>query len=132
MKWNVFEHDFNAKEIKIYNIFDHGRFAEDVKKTLKKTEDKIEFAKEMQRNLFYYFGCKCEWEVVITPFPPHIDKRELDRLNTEYKECEEKYGHQPYSTYVNPDVAEKVDVYSQVMLNFDVFIDYLWTYKKRI
>lgn len=38
--WNVYEHDSNSGEIKVFNIFDHGRFFEDVKESLKKCKDK--------------------------------------------------------------------------------------------
>ena len=40
LEWNVYVHDFNKKEIKIFNIFNHGRFLEDVMKDLKKMRDK--------------------------------------------------------------------------------------------
>ena len=30
LEWNVFYYDFNAKEIKVSNVFRHGRYKEEV------------------------------------------------------------------------------------------------------
>lgn len=121
--------DFNEKKIKEFNIFNHYRFCEDVKKALKKIEDKTEFAKVIKRDLMYYFWSKCEYEIVLTSWVPHIDKEELDRLNEEFKEDTKKYGHEPQSLMVEPNVFKKVDIYEQIALNFDVFVDYVWSHK---
>ena len=130
LEWNVFAEDWNAKKIKIFNIFDHGRFLEDVKKNLKKCETKEEFSEKLRRNLFYYFGSKCEWETIITSFPSRITKEELDRLNKEFKKDVDRYGHEPYSMCISPAVGKKVDVYEQVMLNWNIFVDYVWSHKR--
>lgn len=131
MEWNVYYHDFNRRTIEKWNIFKHGRFAEDVKKNLKKCETKEEFTEMLRRNLFYYFGCKAEYEVVITSWVPHITTSELNRLNTEYEKTLKEYGREPYRLYINPDVGEKVDIYSQVVLNWNVFVDYVWSHKEK-
>lgn len=130
MEWNVYYDDFNRKKIEAFNIFEHGRFAEDVKKDLKKCETKEDFAEKLRINLFYFFCSKCEWEVVITSWPPHITMSELDRLNAEREENIKKYNREPYCLYINPDVGEKIDVYSQVMMNWHIFLDYVWSYKE--
>ena len=83
LQWNVYTHHFNGEKIDIFNIFDHGRFLEDVKQNLKSCEVKEEFVEKLKRDLFYYFGCKCEWEVVITSWVPHIKIEELNRLIAE-------------------------------------------------
>ena len=129
LEYYVYRNDFNQKKIIKYNIFDHWRFEEDVKEDLKKCETKEFFAEKLKSHLMYCFWSKCEYEVVISSFPVHIKKEELKRLNTSFKEDTEKYGHEPYGVWVCPDVGEKVDVYSQVMLNFEVFVDYIWSHK---
>ena len=132
MQWNVFRYDSNSNKIVIYDIFnDHASFAENVKKWLKKCDNKEEFAEKLKSELLYYYWCKSEHEIVVTPFPPRIKPNELERLNNEYKENSERYGHPPYSLYVNPDCGEKVDIYSQVMLNWDIFLEYVWGHKKK-
>ena len=126
----MYYHNFNGRSIEKFNIFDHGRFLEDVMKDLKKYADKEEFSERLRGHLFYYYGSKCEWEVVITSWVPHITISELNRLNEEREKTLKKYDREPYSLYVNPDVGEKIDVYEQVRLNWDLFVDYVWSHKK--
>lgn len=63
---------------------------------------KNEFAEAVKNDLLYYFWSKCEYEIVISGWP-----------NVENN-------------------LEKVDAYDQVMLNFDIFIDYLWSHRQEI
>lgn len=131
MTWNVFRESINRKEIVKYNIFNHSGFADEVDELLKEEVSKDEFDEKLRRILFYYFGSKAEYEVVITSWVPHISKEELDRLNTEYEEYNNKWGHYPYKINVSPDVGEKVDIYSQITsLNWDIFVNYVWNHKK--
>jgi hypothetical protein len=130
MEWYVYRHDFNKRTIEKWNIFKHGRFTEDVKKLLEDDITKEEFTEELKHKLRYYFWSKCEYETIITSWPCYIDQTELNRLNSDYEESAAKYGHYPYKISVAPDVGEKVDIYSQVMMNFDVFVDYVYGYKK--
>ena len=133
MVWNVYREDFNHRAIVEYNIFDHSGFAQDANKLLKADIPKDEFAEQLKRSLMYWFGCKLEHEVVISSWPVYIDKAELDRLNTEYEEYNNKWGHYPYKINVSPDVGEKVDVYSQITsLNWDIFVNYVWNHKKEL
>ena len=100
LKWNVIIGDFNHKDIETYNIFDHDYFKEYCDKAWKKYKyDFDAFSKEVKRNLMYYFWSKCEWEVIVSHWPPS------ERFND-----------------------KKIDVYEQVMMNWDVFIVYLWNY----
>jgi hypothetical protein len=98
MVWNVYVDDINARRIKQFNIFNHYSFNEGVKKAYKKYKnDFAAFAEGVRRELQYYFWSKCEWEIVLSDFPPS------DRFQ-----------------------KEKIDVYDQVMLNWDIFIQYVW------
>lgn len=98
MKWNVFYSDWNGKKIKTYNIFDHYGFRDDCNKAWKEYKNDFDkFEKKVRDSLLYYFWAKCEWEIIISPFPP----------NDKIKES-------------------KIDVYQQVMLNWNVFIKELW------
>ena len=94
--WNVYVSDFNAREIKIHNIFDHHRFLEAVMK-LKKITDYSEFCEELRKDLMYYYWSKCEWEIVLDDLAVRSDFEKL-----------------------------KIDVYEQVMLNSDQFYRYVW------
>ena len=100
--WNVFIFDMNTNELKEYNIFKHGNF---LKSILKDAEEEYgenlpdyeKFKERVRRELQYYFWAKCEWELVMSPWPPHED-----------------------------DKDKKIDVYEQIMLNFDQFYKYLY------
>lgn len=127
--YNVYIHDLNKREIKKYNIFEHGRFYEDVKKNLKKCKTKEEFADKFKRDLQYYFWSKCEWETVLTTFPTRVPKAELNRMNREFAEMTERYGYEPSYVGIYFDIKEKIDVYQQCMLNFNILVDYVWSMK---
>lgn len=128
MKWNVYRYNFNNKEIEVFNIFDHISFINSVKEILKKYrdktyQDKTEFSEELRKELLYYFWSKCEYEVIITSFPVYINQEELERINN---------SDRKYKINIEPDVGVKVDIYSQVMNNFEVFVDYVWNNKDEI
>ena len=101
--WNVYRHNINTRKIEVYNIFDHYSFFEECKKIAKKYKnDKATFVDEIRHSLMYYYWSKCEWEITIGGFPRE-DKGII-----------------------------KEDVFDQVMLNWDSFIEYLWTNKKEL
>lgn len=131
LEWNVFYHDINKNKIATTNIFNHWKFSEDVQKSLKKFKDKDEFAEQLRRDLMYYFWSKCEHEVIIASFPAYITMDELDRLNEERASHKEKYDRDCVHLNVCPDTGDKIDIYTQVMNNWDIFLDYVWNSKKR-
>ena len=129
LEWYVYREDWNRHEIKVVNIFDHWKFAEDVEKLMKEPLTKEEFTEKLRRELFYYYGGKCEMETVITSWPPYIDQKELDRLNAEYEDYNRQYGRYPYKINIRPDVREKIDISEQVQNNMAHFVNYLWDIK---
>lgn len=131
MTWNVFRENINRKEIVKYNIFNHGGFANEVDELLKEDVSRDEFDEKLRMILFYYFGSKAEYEVVITSWVPHISKEELDRLNTEYEKHNQQWGYYPYALSIEPDVSRKVDIYSQIMMNWEQFVEYVWSNKNK-
>ena len=131
MIWNVFCEDFNNRAIIKYNIFNHKGFVKDVNKLLKEDTTKDEFTEQLKRSLKYYFWGKSQYEVVITSWPVYIDRTELGRLNTEYEEYNNKWGHYPYDINIVPNVGEKIDIYNQVMMNWEQFVEYIWSNKDK-
>lgn len=96
--WNVYVGDFNGKCIEKYNIFDLPSFKKDVVKAYQEYSNNFsEFSDKVKRALMYYFWSKCEWEVILTGWPPDPNYHD-----------------------------EKIDVYDQVCLNWDTFIVYVW------
>ena len=100
MEWFVFYFSWNERKIEPLNIFNHGSFNEEVKKLLKKDLTREEFDEALRKELLYYFWAKYEYEVIISSLSEH------DNSDT------------------------KVDIYKQVMLNFDRFADYVWSFHK--
>ena len=130
--WTVYIRDLNNRDkIRTFNIFEHFGFREDTERYLKKYKNKEEFAEHLKRSLMYYFWAKFEWETVVTTFPPYISVTELERLNTEREQTLKERNREPYMLNVNLNSGEKIDVYNQVMNNWDVFLDYVWNSKIR-
>ena len=109
--WNVLYGDWNGREIKFRNVFDHWRLVHDIAKMSKRLsrdkelteeEKKRAFAEELRRDMMYYYWSKCEWEVIVSAWPP--------RENME----------------------AKIDVWDQVKANWDIFLDYTWEHRKDI
>ena len=68
--WNVYMSDFNNREIKVFNIFDHGSFyGECVRAKKKFKDDKEGFANEVKGWLYYFFWAKCEYEIILDHWP---------------------------------------------------------------
>lgn len=126
--WNVFSGNYNTKQIEVENIFEHDGFMEDVKKALKET-DKNVFEEKLRQSLSYYFWGKCEYEVVITSWPPYIDREDIESMQCEIEENEKRYGTKPLRLNPRLTVEKKIDIYEQVRLNWDVFADYVWSQK---
>lgn len=129
--WNIFVEDNGA--IVPVNIFEYSRrFLEDgLLVAKKKYKNNFEnFAAYIRESLQYCYWSKSEYETIITTWPPYITKEELDRLNKEKAEYEEKYRLIRGS--VNLEIGYKIDIYTQVMMNWDRFIEYVWNNKHLI
>lgn len=97
-EWYVFMHDFNRRRIVKLNVFDSLKFRRglsDIKKKSKKNPT-LDLKEELKKELMYCFWGKCEYEVVI-------------------------------GSLFSKDISnfDKIDVYDQVMLNFDNFAEYV-------
>lgn len=105
-EWYVIVENINSRRIETYNIFNHIGFVNDCDKAWKANyknheEGFYKFEEAVRYSLMYYFWNKCEWEVVISCFPPD------DKFN-----------------------PKKIDVHDQIKMNWDNFINYLWRYYK--
>lgn len=130
--YNVYFEDFNERKIVIYNIFSHYRFYDSLLKIKKENADDFDaFAADVKASLLYYFWSKSEYEIILTSWPPYVEAEELDRLVSERDDFVKKNGFF-YRNHVNLSVEEKIDIYDQVLLNWDIFIKYLWDNKDLI
>lgn len=99
LKWNVFVHNINAKQMKVFNVFNHKRYRQVIIELLNhRDEYTLEgFEKIVKSSTMYCYWCKCEWEILIAPLIGDFDKESV-----------------------------KIDVYMQLEMNWDHYIKYLW------
>lgn len=100
LEWNVFYVNISTDEISVLNVFDHSRFRSDAEKYLKKCKTKEELANELRSSLMCCYWSKFEWEILLSP----LNQREQDK-------------------------AKKIDVFRQVEINWNAFMDYMWNVK---
>ena len=98
MEWYVLKYDNGYQTVKNYNIFNHGRFRQDLEKILK-ISDRNDFEKQLNDTLMYYFWCKAEYEIVVFPWCG------IDRTN-----------------------GVKFDIYEQIKMNWKPFVEYVWSF----
>ena len=104
MKWNVFYHNSNKRQIEPFNIFNHCGFRREFCNIVQKHADKDLFAEELWHCLMYYFWSKCEYEVLIYPWPCSTER----------------------------DKPRKMDIFSQIICNWAAFVDYAWEHRREI
>lgn len=136
MTWNVYNYNFNAHKIETFNIFRHGSFREYAYKALKNCKDKAEFTKAIRGELSYYFWSKSEYGLIVKLtkdnkvflYPwcgsshPEAEKIEVtDETNFDWLSFAKE--HIDKQRYTN---EAKIDIYDQVMFQFDEFINYMW------
>ena len=104
MEWNVYYHDINSGEIKPWNIFKHCRFKKDVDDLANQKGLTTDEFGKQLKSLLFYYFS----------------------FKSEYEIV--------ISPWVGRGEPVKVDIYSQVMMNFDVFASYCWneTHEKNI
>ena len=128
--WNVYREDFNAKKIETIDIFNEGSitFSRGFNALLKSCDaiSKDEFAERLRQELLYAYWSKSEWEVVITSLLPHIDAEDFEKTLKRREEFLQKNGHYPYIIEADLRISAKIDVYDQVRLNWEQFVNYCW------
>ena len=136
LEWFVYVNGLNCNGFRKENVFNNIKFEEYTIKHLKECSTKEEFAERISRELFYYFGSKCEYEMIITrkdskiTLSPWMGNKEdiLDvtddadfNWNGFYEKMEQRYRKFEDSI--------KFDVNDQIKFRFAKFIDYCWNCK---
>lgn len=96
MEWNVLYYNCNSKRIEPYNVLKNAG-EKRIKECFSKSKNVAEFSELMRQEMMYYYWCKAEWETVISPF-----------CGGSANDC------------------LKIDVYDQLLLNWEQFIRYCW------
>lgn len=99
LEWNVFVHDINKHQMRIFNVFNHGRYRQEIIELLNHKDDYTleEFREKVKLSTMYYYWRKCEWEILTAPLIGNFDKESV-----------------------------KIDVYKQLEMNWNHYIKYLW------
>lgn len=125
LQYFVYIENFNQRKIEKYNVLSEA-IVEEILNNAGENPTKEAFAKATEQVFKYYFCARSEWEVIVTDWPPHVGVSEVKRLAKELEDSVEKTGKEPYLLMTKLNVAEKIDVFDQLKLNWDILIDYLY------
>lgn len=100
LEWYAYRYNINRKKIEVFNIFEHANFIADFYKLCDENLNKLSFEDRLDRILLYYYWSKSEHEIIIVPW---IGDR---------------------------DIQKKIDIYSQVKINWKHFVNYCWAWCK--
>ena len=126
LKWNLYCRDPIGK-IAPYNIFKHSAVRTDVEKLFEdRTFSKSNFSDALDKIIRYHFWGRAEAEIAVSSWVPHITIEEMERVQSEYAQHIIKWKTPPYRVSVNIDSSVKINIYEQVHLNWESFIDYVW------
>lgn len=128
--WNVFT--ISNNRVTIRNVFNYSiAFSSGLQKVYRKyKDDYISFEKEVLNQCMYAYWSKYEYEILITNLSPRISIEKAKEIVEKQANNKDEY-HLNYE-YIDLEVEEKIDVYSQILLNWDNFIRYLWENRKLI
>lgn len=142
MEWNVYNFNMNAQKIETYNIFKHWSFSEYARKAIKKCKTKDEFAKQLKKELMYYFWSRSEYELIIEVtednrifLNPWVGCREPEKVRIDvtddtsfdWRDFAEKHIEQQIY-----DNKAKIDVYDQIEYMWEYFVEYAWENRKAL
>lgn len=100
--WRVIIH--RNDKLEFYNIFNHYYFKKRVAEILQQRIGRTQISEAIEKITRYCFKSKCEYEVLVESWPP----------SKVFKS------------------AVKIDVYEQLKMNWDTFIDYIIKNKREI
>ena len=145
MKWEVYHYNINRDKIETWNIFEHYSFRQYAKKAARKHLIREDFEEQLKSELHYYFWAKSEYELVIEitddnkifliPWcgckEPEKTKIEIFPILTEdgFNWIEFAKEHIVNQKYYN---KAKIDIYDQVMFDWNKFADYCWKNKSKL
>lgn len=123
MTWNVYYYNPNIDKVEIKNLFNMGiTFNKDfevLRKQVLKGDiaTKEEFAEKLNSIIQYTYWARREYEIAISD------------LCWTYSDATDEMKLRWYKQYCK--TAVKVDIYSQIKMNWDIFVDYVWNEVKR-
>lgn len=136
MKWNVYYYNVNKNKIEIFNIFDHYSFKNEIDKLLNECQTIEDFKIKAKSPLRYYYWSKCEWEVIVSVnkdkvfLTPWCGCKNPEEITIEVTSDWWKEFANLHISKQRFSNEAKIDVFDQVMFEWDRFIEYVW--KNRI
>ena len=136
LSWKVKNFDCNRQVIEDYDILEYRE--KDIKKLKKKHLTKEKFNKALHSEMFYHFNSRCEYELIIeitederVLLKPWVGARDelkstIDVTNDTSFDWK-GFAVEHISEQIYKDEA-KIDVYDQLMWEWDGFLDYVWNY----
>lgn len=114
--FNVIIHDFNSGKFEPYDIIPHLINCYNKKSNKPKTFD--EFKEFIKNESLYQWWARCEYEIILGPWPyttsPSEDYRKRGENDIEaWKEHWKKHLKE----------CKKIDVHNQVMMNLDIITE---------
>jgi hypothetical protein len=140
--WNVLLHDWNAHDVRVYNVLSTGR--EDyIKKLKKKCTTKEEFAEALERDFLWQFWSRSEYEMILymendrvylEPWCGTFKEGRIDitkDTTLDWPAFAEKMLEQAWTDRETGRKYVKFDVYDQLKFRFDELIGFVWNYRHK-
>lgn len=128
LTWKVLYYNTNVKKIEYYDIFENERWVRIARETIDLASCFEDWKESFRKELMYHFWCRSEYEIIVTSWPPCISIEQVARMNEDIKNWVKDYGKTPKFVNINLPVAEKIDIYSQIMANWEPFTYYVWNF----
>lgn len=141
--WNVLLHDWNAHDVRVYNILSKTR--EDyIKKLKKKCSSKEEFIELFDRDLMSQFWGRSEYEMILyvedgrvylEPWCGTFKEGRIDITNGDTLDwsafADKLLDQRAWTDEENGRKYVKFDVYDQLKFRFDELVDFVWNYRHK-
>lgn len=118
LSWYVYMYNHEKKTIEKKDIFKGGHWEIVIDALMHQSYTKDDFAAKLKQKFMSHYWSRCEYEIVLTSWPTYISHEELERLKKEDND-NTRYP-------VNLTVANKIDVFDQLLMNWPQFVDYIW------
>lgn len=154
--WKVLYEDFNRKHISYVNVFEFYQFSgifnelkkilSKFKKTWKDTnlttmyldhqadiqELRTTLLDTLDSRLVYAFWAKCEYEVIVSTWPPHFDYdaavKRIKKLKAENNDWHKDVNSVASVLNVGQGPELKIDIYKQITANYASFQEVVLNY----
>ena len=110
-EFNVIVHNINSGEFEPYNIIPH--LVSQYQEKTNKPKTFNEFKKFIKNESLYEWWARCEYEIVLSPWPYTLSPSEKGKEEDNVEAWKEHWKK-------HLDECQKIDVYHQVRINLDV------------